>query len=638
MEDNIVPSGEYQKMKNDLGKLYVAFLAGIAAILGITYSMYNTDMHHFGFIAGTALDYIQGRKLFTEIFIQYGIGQPLFFKFINYFISINYTIVGIITSFIYAINLIVIYLSVRKISAGTVALLVTTIAFLLHPYAIYPWPDYFAGLSLSLSCYVMLMAPEKEGKLCYTLNTLSGILLFLACLFRNTYIVNITVAFLSYIFISTIYKRLKNNNLLIVFFIFSVLSIGYFIMLAVQGNLHHWFVQGIGAASSQYGVKTSSVQTLIQKVFLLTNKGDYQSFIGQAVFSGLFVMTLYTICIIIFDHNKFNIIDPNSSMGGLILFLGLLGLSGIVQSLQIYEIFRMQNASSPLYLVVGFFLTTQYYERNDTSLNINVKFALGLIIVALLTYFPHGSRLFPIIDGSAGSYAKSEIPFFKGHQFQTQEQVYYNGLSRFICDGRKKIVNLTPDATIPYLCVGQENALNIPFYSELLLRATDEQQANRIVAGDFKMDEVIVTSSPPPLKNLNWIGKVERPSSIRFFSAADVHVFQVEPILNVSPEKSKLTLAIENVRTNKEPVNFLNLSLAYYEAGQFENSIDAAKEALKLKPDYAEAYNNICTAYNNLKMWDKAIIACEEAVRLRPDFQLAKNNLAWARSQLKDQS
>jgi len=105
--------------------------------------------------------------------------------------------------------------------------------------------------------------------------------------------------------------------------------------------------------------------------------------------------------------------------------------------------------------------------------------------------------------------------------------------------------------------------------------------------------------------------------------------------LSLIQGKSKLDIVFENARTNKTPENFIALSLLYYQVGQFENSIDAAEEALKLRPNYGEAYNNICAAYNSLKMWDKAIIACEEAVRLKPDFQLAINNLAWARSQKK---
>jgi tetratricopeptide (TPR) repeat protein len=55
-----------------------------------------------------------------------------------------------------------------------------------------------------------------------------------------------------------------------------------------------------------------------------------------------------------------------------------------------------------------------------------------------------------------------------------------------------------------------------------------------------------------------------------------------------------------------------------------------AREALKLKPNYAEAYNNIGSAYNILKNYDKAIEACKKALEIVPDYELAKNNLALA--------
>jgi len=94
--------------------------------------------------------------------------------------------------------------------------------------------------------------------------------------------------------------------------------------------------------------------------------------------------------------------------------------------------------------------------------------------------------------------------------------------------------------------------------------------------------------------------------------------------------KANLQAAIEAVAKQKTPENYLTLSLRYYEARQFEKSIEAAREALKLKPDYAAAHNNICAAYNELKMWDKGIEACQEALRIDPGFQLARNNLNWA--------
>lgn len=94
--------------------------------------------------------------------------------------------------------------------------------------------------------------------------------------------------------------------------------------------------------------------------------------------------------------------------------------------------------------------------------------------------------------------------------------------------------------------------------------------------------------------------------------------------------EDKLQAAIEAVSKQKTPENYLELSLRYYEARQFEKSIEASREALKLKPDYAPAYNNICAAYNQQKMWDKAIEACVKGLSINPDNQLMKNNLEWA--------
>jgi tetratricopeptide (TPR) repeat protein len=81
------------------------------------------------------------------------------------------------------------------------------------------------------------------------------------------------------------------------------------------------------------------------------------------------------------------------------------------------------------------------------------------------------------------------------------------------------------------------------------------------------------------------------------------------------------------------PESLLNASLRFYQTGDFQNSLDTARKALALRPDYAEAYNNIAAAYASMKKWDEAIEAAREALRLKPDFPLAKNNLAWAESE-----
>ncbi|MFI5149358.1 MAG: tetratricopeptide repeat protein [Bacteroidia bacterium] len=78
------------------------------------------------------------------------------------------------------------------------------------------------------------------------------------------------------------------------------------------------------------------------------------------------------------------------------------------------------------------------------------------------------------------------------------------------------------------------------------------------------------------------------------------------------------------------PENYLELSLAFYNNKDYKLCINAAKEAIKLKKDFAQAWNNIGAANGQLQNWDEEIIACREALRINPSFELAKNNLAWA--------
>lgn len=91
-----------------------------------------------------------------------------------------------------------------------------------------------------------------------------------------------------------------------------------------------------------------------------------------------------------------------------------------------------------------------------------------------------------------------------------------------------------------------------------------------------------------------------------------------------NPKIDMLKGIIEN---NPTAENYLNLSLEYYNLGEYMKCVEACNEALKIKPNYDLAYNNMCSAYNMLKMWDEAIAAGTKAVELKPDNQLFKNNL-----------
>ena len=94
-----------------------------------------------------------------------------------------------------------------------------------------------------------------------------------------------------------------------------------------------------------------------------------------------------------------------------------------------------------------------------------------------------------------------------------------------------------------------------------------------------------------------------------------------------------VTAAEAAVKQDASPENYVNLSLAYSRARRFPESLAAAKNAVRLRPNYAEAFYYEAAAFEDLHQWDDAIAAAREALRLKPDFTLARNNLIYAASQ-----
>jgi len=109
---------------------------------------------------------------------------------------------------------------------------------------------------------------------------------------------------------------------------------------------------------------------------------------------------------------------------------------------------------------------------------------------------------------------------------------------------------------------------------------------------------------------------------------------QAQRAIALSPahiEAQQLLASLE-VQQPTTAEGWLALSLSQYQAGFYERSIASSREALKVRPDYAEAFNNICAGENALARFAEAIPACERALALKPDFPLARNNLAYARA------
>ena len=67
-----------------------------------------------------------------------------------------------------------------------------------------------------------------------------------------------------------------------------------------------------------------------------------------------------------------------------------------------------------------------------------------------------------------------------------------------------------------------------------------------------------------------------------------------------------------------------------FQKGQTAEAIRQFREVIRLKPDYAEAHNNLGTALGLGGQTDEAIREFQEALRLKPNYAEARKNLIVA--------
>jgi tetratricopeptide (TPR) repeat protein len=75
---------------------------------------------------------------------------------------------------------------------------------------------------------------------------------------------------------------------------------------------------------------------------------------------------------------------------------------------------------------------------------------------------------------------------------------------------------------------------------------------------------------------------------------------------------------------------YFNMGVALQEKGELNAALDSYKQALKIKPDYAKAYNNMGNALQEKVELDAAIDSYKQALKIKPDYAEALSNLGGA--------
>lgn len=510
-------------------------IAGLILILitSFTYfnSIYNSDLHHWGFIAGHSIDYIHGGELFKNIFVQYGVGQLVFFKFINNIHQINFSSIGIITAVIYCLNLSLLYLILKKVSSESIAIFLLVVIFFCKPYIDFPWPDYLASFCLLLFSFFLLFFKKNR----IFIYIFSGFFLFLSILFRTTYIINIFPALIFYFILVKIDNKFYNkrlvNSLIVFLFFFTV----YIFYLLFNNLLKDWIYQGIGVfrdyvtgSNSIYMswvienlganfwalIKTFKVLLrFIVSVIIPRNINDFV-FLIFYIINLLILYSFFTKEIrntpkyISKILNKFKI----NQYHNLFLFFSLLGFFGISQSIFYFVFFKNLNAS------ILFFIPIAFLINCALGTNICKKYLKIFFIFIFLISF---ANLYQIVKKfyniNTSLFISSDIEYFGKRKFLREDLEYYNFLKENLCSENLIIINVSLDTNAAFVCLNKRNLIHQYYY---FLEFLDNDLFLRVTKGQLNDNEVLITSWPYQNDNLKIYNKILLPYNLQWWGSS----------------------------------------------------------------------------------------------------------------------
>jgi tetratricopeptide (TPR) repeat protein len=231
---------------------------------------------------------------------------------------------------------------------------------------------------------------------------------------------------------------------------------------------------------------------------------------------------------------------------------------------------------------------------------------------------------------SEGRYAEAENYFNRAMQLVPNYSYVYVNMGTL-----KEKLGLYPDAEKYYLFgVSLAGNYAVPYkvYGKFLNTMRRYREAEVVLKKSLQLSDADIETRINLMQSFDALGEWD---NLKLLAAGTL---QVEPgnavaaayLTDAQKQKSKVDIEADNVAASPTAEKYLQLSLDYYNEAKFDQCVNAAQQALKLKPNYVEAYNNIGSAYIALGQFDRAADTLKKALKIKPGFTLAKNNLALA--------
>lgn len=482
-------------MKNSFYYEKLIILLSIIFLIVSFYFSLNTFTHifdsgHHGSILLNALDIIDKKIPYKEIFVQYGLLNPVINSFFLRFF--NFDVIGIYfaTSLFYYSGILFLALKTKKLTNYNGYILTVIVILFNHPIPEYPWPNYSAFFFLSLSIYIF---DELNSKKIF----LSSILLSLACLTReNCYYFVIPALIIINLFLYLKHKNLKKNIYSI--FGFFIPLIIFFTYLILNDLLFKWIEFQTLPYEYLRSYDKSFFTLLYEFCFFFIFEvpfliGTYPQYFPILL---ILIFNIYVLIEEIF-LNKFNNIN--------LIFISILSISSLIVSINL-EIFRIYTS-----IIIGlpiFFYRLNVFNNNENKFII--IFLVSFISLVSIYTSPKGNTKFFKNINFEKSYNLEISKYFRNQKWEEDKWVFVkkfveiDALIKEKCD-INYILNLTPNAFVLVLSKLDRVQMS-PLFNEHLGKEFNimyQKDYHKIVNNKILVNDIYIVSMENNIKILN---------------------------------------------------------------------------------------------------------------------------------------
>jgi hypothetical protein len=453
-------------------KVYISLIIFIYFFCAVVISR-DLFSNHVLLIFTEAKQFLDSKKIYKEIHVLYGIGQPLFNGLSLYLFGENVFSIQLNVNIFYFLSIFVFFLIFLKINSNFFdCLFIILILLNIHPIPIYPWSNYLAFLPVILSLFFLL----KKKNINFFL---SGFFLALACLNRETILLSAII-----IFFYVIYENLfhdKNLSLIkyyllgfftvfITFFSYMFFSSNYLIWIELIYPLSKW------QSLINLGYYINTDITFLRKIYIYFFAPFRELFLTfiKSIYNfwpvWILIFISYFLCCSVLIKRIFLNKSwlENKSTKYNVSIISVYSLSLIIQNLHFVELNRVATGS-----IVGLIILSYFFIKIVINKKIRIFFYLLLLLQLLLSQSKvyHDKSLKNLYElifykiNNFNLYNKYPDDFKKIKEFQYMN--YNNSVHEFystiteICDvlrnknGIKYSDNQTPFWELSYFCKTQ---------------------------------------------------------------------------------------------------------------------------------------------------------------------------------------